>query len=57
MARTVGLPAAIATRMILDGEINLTGVHIPVVPEIYEPVLQELEQLDIVCVEKTEVLE
>jgi saccharopine dehydrogenase-like NADP-dependent oxidoreductase len=57
MARTVGLPAAIATRMILDGEINLTGVHIPVVPEIYKPVLKELEQLDIVCVEKTEVLE
>ncbi len=57
MARTVGLPAAIATRMILDGEISLTGVHIPVVPEIYEPVLEELEQLDIVCVEKTEVLE
>jgi len=57
MARTVGLPAAIATRMILDGEINLTGVHIPVVPEIYKPVLKELEQLDIVCAEKTEVLE
>ena len=56
MARTVGLPAAIATRMILDGEINLTGVHIPVLPEIYEPVLGELERLDIVCVEKTEVL-
>jgi saccharopine dehydrogenase (NADP+, L-glutamate forming) len=57
MARTVGLPAAIATRMILDGEINLTGVHIPVLAEIYEPVLKELEQLDVVCVEKTEALE
>jgi saccharopine dehydrogenase-like NADP-dependent oxidoreductase len=57
MARTVGLPAAIATRMILDGEINLTGVQIPVIPEIYEPVLKELEQLDIVCVEKVEVLD
>jgi hypothetical protein len=56
MARTVGLPAAIATRMILNGEIDLTGVHIPVVPEIYEPVLKELEQLDVVCVEKTQVL-
>jgi hypothetical protein len=42
--------------MILNGEIDLTGVHIPVVPEIYEPVLKELEQLDIVCVEKTQVL-
>jgi saccharopine dehydrogenase-like NADP-dependent oxidoreductase len=56
MARTVGLPAAIGTRMILEGEITLTGVHIPVLPEIYEPVLDELEQLDIACVEKTETL-
>ena len=56
MARTVGLPAAIGTRMILDKELNLTGVHIPVLPEIYKPVLEELEQLAIVCTEKTEVL-
>ncbi len=56
MARTVSLPAAIATRMILEEKINLTGVQIPVVPEIYEPVLKELEQLDIVCVEKTKVI-
>jgi saccharopine dehydrogenase-like NADP-dependent oxidoreductase len=56
MARTVGLPAAIATRMILNGEINLTGVHIPVLPEIYEPVLEELKQLNIVCVEQAETL-
>jgi len=56
MARTVGLPAAIATRMILNEEIDLTGVQIPVLPEIYEPVLDELAQLDIVCAETTEVL-
>ena len=56
MARTVGLPAAIGARMILEGEINLTGVHIPVLPEVYEPVLGELEQLGITCVEKTEAL-
>jgi saccharopine dehydrogenase (NADP+, L-glutamate forming) len=56
MARTVGLPAAISARMVLEGEITLTGVHIPVVPEIYEPVLEELEQLGIACAEKTEVL-
>ena len=54
MARMVGLPAAIATRMILEGKIALTGVHIPVLPEIYEPVLAELEQQGITCVEKTE---
>ncbi len=38
--------------MILEGEINLTGVHIPVLPEIYEPVLGELERLGIVCEEE-----
>ncbi|MFC1475695.1 saccharopine dehydrogenase C-terminal domain-containing protein [Candidatus Zixiibacteriota bacterium] len=53
MARTVSLPAAITTRYILEGKINLTGVHAPVVPEIYEPTLAELERLNIRCVEKT----
>jgi len=56
MSRLVGLPAAIGTRLILEGEITLTGVHIPVLPEIYEPVLGELEQLGVACVEKVEVL-
>ena len=56
MARTVGLPAAIGVRLVLDGGIRLTGVQIPVCPEIYEPVLAELAQLGIDCEEKTEVL-
>lgn len=43
MARTVSLPAAVATRLILDGKIAATGVRIPVDPEIYEPVLDALE--------------
>jgi saccharopine dehydrogenase-like NADP-dependent oxidoreductase len=47
MARTVGLPAAIAVKLILHGQIALTGVHIPVVAEIYTPVLDELESLGI----------
>jgi saccharopine dehydrogenase (NADP+, L-glutamate forming) len=47
MARTVSLPVAIATRMILQGEIDVTGVHIPVIPEIYNPVLAELATMDI----------
>lgn len=55
MARTVGLPAAIATRMILHGEISgLTGVHAPVIPEIYEPVLAELAGLGISLTETVE---
>lgn len=44
MSRTVGLPAAIGVRLILEGKLPLSGVHIPVLPQIYEPVLAELEQ-------------
>lgn len=43
MAYTVGLPLAIATRAVLKGEIDLTGVHIPTTKDIYEPILKELE--------------
>lgn len=57
MSRTVGLPAAIGVRMILQGKINLTGVHTPVVPEIYEPVLEELERLGIGFTETWETIE
>jgi saccharopine dehydrogenase-like NADP-dependent oxidoreductase len=48
MARTVSLPAAVAARLILDGKIGLTGVHIPVDPEISEPVLDALEPMGLV---------
>ncbi len=44
MAKTVGLPLGIATKLILQDKIKLTGLHIPIVPEIYEPVLAELEE-------------
>jgi len=53
MARTVGLPAAIAIRLILQGGIRLTGVHIPVLPEIYGPVLAELKERGIRVQETT----
>jgi saccharopine dehydrogenase-like NADP-dependent oxidoreductase len=43
MARTVGLPLAIVAKLILENKINLPGLHIPVLPQIYEPVLKELE--------------
>jgi saccharopine dehydrogenase-like NADP-dependent oxidoreductase len=42
MSKTVGLPIAIAARLILNGSIKLSGVHLPVIPEIYNPVLDEL---------------
>ncbi len=44
MARTVALPAAIGTRMVLDGDIELRGVQIPIEPGIYRPVLAELKE-------------
>jgi len=47
MARTVGLPAAISTKLILEEKITLTGVNIPVISEIYRPILQELKELGI----------
>jgi len=43
MAKTVGLPVAIATKMILNGTIKTPGVHIPISKEVYEPILNELE--------------
>jgi saccharopine dehydrogenase-like NADP-dependent oxidoreductase len=52
IARTVALPAAIGAEMILKGKITATGVHIPVIPEIYNPVLDQLESLNIKMVEE-----
>ncbi len=55
MSRTVSLPAAIAARMILEGRITSRGVLRPVLPEIYNPVLDELANLKIVCTEEKTV--
>lgn len=52
ISRTVGLPAAIAAEMILRKEIRICGVHIPVIPEIYNPVLDQLEKLGIKIIEE-----
>ncbi|RMF61018.1 MAG: saccharopine dehydrogenase [Calditrichaeota bacterium] len=45
IAKTVGLPTAIATALLLRGELPLTGCHIPTIPAIYVPVLRELKKL------------
>ncbi|MDP1763506.1 MAG: saccharopine dehydrogenase C-terminal domain-containing protein [Sediminibacterium sp.] len=42
MAKTVGLPLGIAATLLLEGKITETGLHIPIVPGIYEPVLEAL---------------
>jgi len=52
IARTVALPAAIAVEMILNGKIKEKGVHIPVIPEIYHPVLDQLETMGIRMIEE-----
>jgi len=52
VARTVALPAAIGVEMILAGQITVKGVFRPVLPGIYNPILDELEKLDIRMVEE-----
>jgi saccharopine dehydrogenase-like NADP-dependent oxidoreductase len=47
IARTVALPAAIAVKMILEDKISIKGVHIPILADIYNPVLNELENMGI----------
>ncbi len=57
MARTVSLPMAIATHLIAVGRIDRRGVLIPVFPDLYRPVLAELEAQNIRMVEKRSHLE
>ena len=53
MAKTVGLPLAIYVKLFLRDEIKLKpGVHIPVMPEVYNPVLNELKDYGIEFIEK-----
>lgn len=52
MSNTVGLPVAIAAKMILNKKIVTPGVQVPITPEIYEPVLDELEEYGIHFAEK-----
>jgi saccharopine dehydrogenase-like NADP-dependent oxidoreductase len=52
MAKTVGLPVAIATLLILNKQITTPGVQIPIRKEVYEPILKELKDFGIVFQEK-----
>ena len=52
MAKTVGLPVAMATLKILNKEIVTPGVQIPIKREVYEPILKELEEYGIIFTEK-----
>ena len=52
MAKTVGLPMAIAVKLILTDQIKHRGIAIPIYPEIYNPILAELASMEIKFVEK-----
>ncbi|MFZ4670869.1 MAG: saccharopine dehydrogenase family protein [Flavobacterium sp.] len=48
MAKTVGLPVAMATIQILNGNIKTPGVQLPIHKEVYEPILKELEEFGVI---------
>ena len=52
MATLVGLPLAIGVKHILLGNIDVKGVHIPIIPSIYNPVMEELEEYGVKFVSK-----
>ena len=52
MSDTVGLPAAICGKLILNNQIKRKGVQLPIHKDIYEPVLDELKQYGIIFQEK-----
>ena len=56
MAKTVGLPAAIATDLILRGTIREKGVVAPMSKTIYKPILEELHKQGIKFVESTKII-
>jgi saccharopine dehydrogenase-like NADP-dependent oxidoreductase len=56
MSRAVSLPAAIAARHIIEGNIQARGVQMPVLKEIYEPVLGEMESFGFSFSHNTKVL-
>jgi saccharopine dehydrogenase-like NADP-dependent oxidoreductase len=52
MAKTVGLPLAMAANLLLQNKIQQRGVAIPTTQEIYEPILAELKESGIELIEK-----
>jgi saccharopine dehydrogenase-like NADP-dependent oxidoreductase len=53
MAKTVGLPVAMATLLILNGKITTPGVQLPINKEVYLPILKELEEYGVIFNEQT----
>lgn len=55
MAKLVGLPLGIFSKLLLEGKMQAPGVHIPVMKEVYEPVLAELAHFGVEFEDKEEV--
>jgi saccharopine dehydrogenase-like NADP-dependent oxidoreductase len=53
MAKTVGLPVAMAALLILNGKITTPGVQLPIRKEVYTPILKELEEYGVVFKEQS----
>jgi saccharopine dehydrogenase (NADP+, L-glutamate forming) len=54
MAKLVGLPLGIFSKLLLEGKVQAPGVHIPVMKEVYEPVLAELAHFGVEFEDKEE---
>ena len=52
MSKTVGLPLGVTAKLILQNKLNVTGVQVPTIKEIYEPVLSELESMGFQFIER-----
>lgn len=57
MAKTVGYPAAIAAHMVLNGELTTKGLVVPMMKNIYSPVLKRLQDEGLRCITKSTVSE
>jgi len=56
MSMTVGLPLAMVAKQILTGQFNEPGVQLPIIPAIYDPVLEELKEYGIYFVEEESLI-
>jgi len=56
MSKLVGLPLGIFAKLVMLGKINSIGVNIPIMKEVYEPVLDELKDYGVIFKEKEEII-
>ena len=52
MSKLVGLPLGIFVRRVMLGEVKQTGVRLPVSPEVYDPILEELKEYGLEFIEE-----